>query len=39
MLLNYLGETENEHLSDFLSVWNKQKVKDKKIIRLNKKQA
>jgi len=39
MLLNYIGETENDHLDDFLSVWNTPKAKDKKIIRLNKKQA
>lgn len=39
MLLNYIGETENDHLEDFLSVWNTPKPKDKKIIRLNKKQA
>lgn len=39
MLLNYIGETENEHLSDFLSVWNTPKAKDDKIIQLNKKQG
>jgi len=39
MLLNYIGETENDHLDDFLSVWNTPKVKDKKIIKLNEKQA
>jgi integrase len=39
MLLNYIGETENEHLSDFLSVWNTPKVKDEKIIQLNEKQS
>ena len=39
MLLNYIGETENDHLSDFLSVWNTPKVKDEKIIDLNEKQA
>lgn len=39
MLLNYIGETENDHLEDFLSVWNTPKIKDKKIIRLKKKQA
>lgn len=39
MLLNYIGETENDHLDDFLSVWNTPKVKDEKIIQLNEKQA
>jgi len=39
MLLNYIGETENDHLEDFLSVWNTPKVIDENIIRLNKKQA
>ena len=39
MLLNYIGETENEHLEDFLSVWNTPKPKDEKIIQLNEKQA
>ena len=39
MLLNYIGETENDHLEDFLSVWNTPKVTDENIIRLNKKQA
>ena len=39
MLLNYIGETENEHLIDFLSVWNTPKVKDEKIIQLNEKQS
>jgi integrase len=39
MLLNYIGETENEHLSDYLSVWNTPKAKDDKIIQLNKKQG
>jgi integrase len=35
MLLNYIGETENDHLSDFLSVWNTPKVKDEKIVQMN----
>ena len=39
MLLNYIGETENDHLDDFLSVWNTPKPKDEKIIQLNEKQA
>jgi integrase len=39
MLLNYIGETENDHLSDFLSVWNTPQQKDDKIIELNKKQG
>jgi hypothetical protein len=37
MLLNYIGETENTHLTDFLSVWNTPTVKDEKIIEMNKK--
>lgn len=39
MLLNYIGETENDHLDDFLSVWNTPKPKDEKIIQLNEKQG
>ncbi len=39
MLLNYIGETQNDHLNDFLSVWNTPKVKDEKIIQLNEKHA
>jgi len=39
MLLNYVGETENTHLSDFLDVWNAPKVKDEKVIEMNTKQA
>lgn len=39
MLLNYIGETENDHLNDFLTAWNTPKVKDEKIIQLNEKQA
>lgn len=39
MLLNYIGETENDHLNDFLSVWNATKIKDEKIIQLNVKEA
>jgi integrase len=35
MLLNYIGETENTHLTDFLSVWNTSTVKDEKIIEMN----
>jgi integrase len=39
MLLKYIGETENDHLDDFLSVWNTPKPKDEKIIQLNEKQG
>ena len=37
MLLNYIGETENEHIDDFLSVWANDKQEEKKVIELNKK--
>lgn len=37
MLLAYIGETENNHLSDFLTLWNAPKIKDEKIIDINKK--
>ncbi len=37
MLLNYIGETENEHIDDFLSVWENDKESEKKIVELNKK--
>ena len=37
ILLNYIGETENEHIDDFLSVWENDKVEEKKVIELNKK--
>jgi integrase len=35
MLLNYIGETENEHIDDFLSVWNNSNKKDEQVIQLN----
>ena len=37
MLLNYIGETENEHIDDFLSVWANDKQEEKKVIEMNKK--
>jgi integrase len=37
MLLNYIGETENEHIDDFLSVWASDKQEQKKVIEMNKK--
>jgi integrase len=39
MLLNYVGETENTHLTDFLDVWNAPKKEDLKIVKLESKQA
>jgi integrase len=35
MLLNYIGETENDHLDDFLSVWNTPTKENDNIIELN----
>ena len=35
MLLNYIGETENEHIDDFLSVWNNSNKKDEQVIQMN----
>lgn len=37
MLLNYIGETENDHIDDFLSVWNNSDKKDEQVIQMNKK--
>ncbi len=34
MLLNYIGETENEHLDDFFNVWEADKEQAKKVIEL-----
>lgn len=39
MLLNYIGETENDHIDDFLSAWNNDKANDKSIVQLNQKKA
>jgi len=39
MLLNYVGETENNHLTDFLDVWSAPKEKEGKIIVIHKKNA
>ena len=35
MLLKYIGETEHEHIDDFLSVWENDKKIDNNIIELN----
>jgi integrase len=35
MLLNYIGETENDHIEDFLSVWNTPTKENDNIIELN----
>lgn len=35
MLLNYIGETENDHIDDFLSVWNNANKKDEQVIQLS----
>ena len=35
MLLAYIGETENDHIDDFLNVWNSEKEEKKKIIKFN----
>ncbi len=37
MLINYIGETDNEHIDDFLSVWANDKEQEKKVVELNKK--
>lgn len=37
MLLNYIGETTNNHLEDFLSVWNNDKQEKEQVIEINKK--
>jgi len=37
MLLNYIGETENDHLDDFLSAWDITSNEKSNIIELNKK--
>lgn len=37
MLLNYIGETENTHLEDFLNVWSNDKKENAPIIDLKKK--
>jgi integrase len=34
MLLNYIGETENDHIDDFLSVWNNSDKKDEQVIQM-----
>ena len=37
MLLNYIGETEHDHLDDFLSAWNTSRVENSNVVELNKK--
>jgi integrase len=37
MLLNYIGETENNHLEDFLNVWSNDKKENAPIVELNRK--
>jgi integrase len=37
MLLKYIGETEHEHIDDFLSVWENDKKGEEKIVEMNKK--
>jgi integrase len=37
MLLNYIGETENDHIDDFLSVWNNSNKKDEQVVQMSKK--
>jgi hypothetical protein len=37
MLLNYIGETENTHLEDFLNVWSNDKKENAPIVDLKKK--
>ena len=34
MLLNYIGETENEHIDDFLSVWANDKQEERKVVEM-----
>lgn len=33
MLLNYIGETDNEHLTDFLNVWSSQQQESKPLVK------
>lgn len=35
MLLNYIGETENDHLEDFLSAWNNDKQEKERVVEMN----
>jgi integrase len=37
MLLNYIGETENDHLEDFLSAWNNDKKEKIQVVQMEKK--
>ena len=37
MLLNYIGETENDHLEDFLSAWSDNKKQKEQVVEMNKK--
>lgn len=36
MLINYIGETENDHIDDFLSVWANDKQEEKKVVKMKK---
>jgi integrase len=37
MLLNYIGETENDHLEDFLSAWSNDKKEKEQVIEMKQK--
>jgi integrase len=37
MLLKYIGETENDHIDNYFSLWEAQEVNDKKVVTMNKK--
>ena len=37
MLLNYIGETENDHLEDFLSAWSNDKQEKVQVVQMEKK--
>ncbi len=37
MLLNYIGETENDHLEDFLSAWSDNKKQKEQVIEMKQK--
>jgi hypothetical protein len=34
MLLQYIGETENDHLEDFMNVWGSETNEEKKIVKM-----
>jgi len=33
MLLSYIGEVENDHVEDFMKLWDREKEEKKKVIR------